>query len=488
MFYSRTTFSADGVTSSFVYPFPYIASGHLSVYLDGVLKVVDSDYTFNTSTHTVTFLSPPALGVDVLIKRTTPRGDSQREVVFQDPSDLRAETLNLAHAQTLYILQELLDDVLDEGLGVIPPSLPGFSGDNTFFGSDAFISNTTGTTNTAVGYRALRVNLSGSHNTGIGADTLLVNTSGIRNTALGSGAMRGMLSGRSNTAVGVESLYGATTAEDNVAAGYRALHLLTTGLANTAVGVEALYSSTSSSSNTAVGYRASKFNTTGKENTAVGQEALAANTTADASVGVGYRALYASNGTRNTGVGYQAMLSCTIGTENTAIGMNAMQALVEGSGQVALGVNALYSLTPTVADSTTNDHVGIGKSAGHFCTTSKRTTLVGGFCGYGLTTQDGNTMVGYKAGYVASGAKNTVVGTEANPATFSGCVVLGFGATANASNQLVLGASGADRLLTVTPTISGTAGSGVTALPALPQGYLKVRLNGVNVVIPYYYE
>ena len=56
---------------------------------------------------------------------------------------------------------------------------------NTAYGTNALISNTTGTDNSAFGANALQQNNSGSGNTATGWDALLFNTSGYNNTATG---------------------------------------------------------------------------------------------------------------------------------------------------------------------------------------------------------------------------------------------------------------------------------------------------------------
>jgi len=65
---------------------------------------------------------------------------------------------------------------------------------NTFFGNDAFQSNTTGGENTAIGESALFNNTTGGDNTAIGSGALSANTTGDNNTATGAFA-RAMLSG-----------------------------------------------------------------------------------------------------------------------------------------------------------------------------------------------------------------------------------------------------------------------------------------------------
>jgi hypothetical protein len=55
---------------------------------------------------------------------------------------------------------------------------------------EALYSNTTGTNNTAYGFRALRQSSTASNNTAIGRDALYSNTTGANNTAHGYRAFR----------------------------------------------------------------------------------------------------------------------------------------------------------------------------------------------------------------------------------------------------------------------------------------------------------
>jgi hypothetical protein len=60
--------------------------------------------------------------------------------------------------------------------------------------------------NTAVGYRALRDNLTGIHNAAVGRDALLSNQSGSFNVAVGSSALLANVSGNDNIAIGGDAL------------------------------------------------------------------------------------------------------------------------------------------------------------------------------------------------------------------------------------------------------------------------------------------
>ena len=114
---SRVTYTADGGTTEYSVPFPFLNLTSLEVRVGGFLKTIGTDYTVNQSTSKVVLSTPPASGLAVKLHRKTPRGTNERLVVFTDPSKLTAEVLNRADLQLLYIIQEALDDI-SEGVGV----------------------------------------------------------------------------------------------------------------------------------------------------------------------------------------------------------------------------------------------------------------------------------------------------------------------------------------------------------------------------------
>ncbi len=117
----------------------------------------------------------------------------------------------------------------------------------------------------------------------------------------------------------------------------------------------------------------------------------------------------------NTVYGKGAMLGATVtGTANTIIGVVAAAALSSGSNNVCIGWQAGFNITSG------GGNVLIGQNAA--------TTL---------TTNSNNIVIGKEA--IATGSTNTVIGVSASSATFTGCIVLGSGATATASNQCVFG-------------------------------------------------
>ena len=116
---------------------------------------------------------------------------------------------------------------------------------NTVLGKDALASALTGAFNTALGYKALNANTTGSvGNTAVGANALYLNT-GQKNTAVGEYALTALVSGNDNTAIGDYALK-TNLGSQNTAIGSGA-DVATASLANaTAIG----YGATVEASNT----------------------------------------------------------------------------------------------------------------------------------------------------------------------------------------------------------------------------------------------
>jgi trimeric autotransporter adhesin len=226
---------------------------------------------------------------------------------------------------------------------------------NTATGTDALLSNTTGSYNTADGYAALNGNTTGSHNTAVGfyalvanktgdsntanGDHTLFNNTAIRNTANGASALYSNTTGEYNTADGAYALYFNTTGHWNTANGGQALYSNTTGAYNTATGFQALQSATgdSAADNTATGALALQATTSGFYNTATGVSALYSNTTGYYNVASGVSALtYNLVGHDNTAEGFQALLNAK-GSNNIGIGSNAGANLTTGSNNIDIG-------------------------------------------------------------------------------------------------------------------------------------------------------
>ncbi len=105
-FLSRNTYTGDGSTTDYTVSFPYLETTHVKVYLDEVLKVITTDYTWVNST-TVRFVSAPALDVAISIQRDT--SSSTRLVDYVSGSSLNESDLDTDSLQAFYLSQEALD-------------------------------------------------------------------------------------------------------------------------------------------------------------------------------------------------------------------------------------------------------------------------------------------------------------------------------------------------------------------------------------------
>jgi hypothetical protein len=215
---------------------------------------------------------------------------------------------------------------------------------NTVVGMQSLLSNTTGVDNTAMGYHSLVDNTTGGNNVGYGFCTLVKNTIGSSNTALGNWTLF-LNTASYNTAVGDSALYANTSGTGNAAVGYQALAANTTGIQNTVVGMQSLLSNTTGVDNTAMGYHSLVDNTTGGNNVGYGFCTLVKNTIGSSNTALGNWTLFLNTASYNTAVGDSALYANTSGTGNAAVGYQALAANTTGMNNTALGYGALQSNT-----------------------------------------------------------------------------------------------------------------------------------------------
>jgi len=175
---------------------------------------------------------------------------------------------------------------------VTPPPDGGYPGGSTAEGDNALLSLTSGSYDTALGFRSLEKNTGGNFNTAVGALALFLNTTAIENTATGAGALLTNAApfvngGNGNTANGAFALLFNSTGSHNTAIGDRALLSSTSGNNNTAIGDGALSNNTTGESNSAIGGGALSNNTTGSSNIVLGSNAGSAVTTASHVIAIG---------------------------------------------------------------------------------------------------------------------------------------------------------------------------------------------------------
>ena len=245
---------------------------------------------------------------------------------------------------------------------------------NTFIGTSAGFTTTTGYDNIANGYQALFSNTTGHHNVASGFQSVYSNTTGNFNVANGYRTLYNNTTGSSNTAIGHGVLYFNTTGSYNVANGILAMYANTTGSFNTANGNEALYKNTTGYSNVAIGIKALHENTDRGNLVAIGDSALYYN-------GIG--AINSNQSSENTAVGSKTLFSNTTGYCNTANGYKALYLSTTGSFNTANGDYALYGNT------TGSLNTAVGYSSGP---TSNNLSNTGAF-GYNAKPTASNTIV-----------------------------------------------------------------------------------------------
>jgi hypothetical protein len=258
--------------------------------------------------------------------------------------------------------------------------VPQLNTSNTFTGNQTVNGNLSATGLVAGGAYNIGSNLfaSGSFTTGNAFLGFAGNTTttGNSNTATGYAALRANTTGNFNTANGSVALLNNTSGSYNTASGFETLSFNSTGTGNTAHGSLALSSNTTGINNAASGYQSLFSNTTGNYNMGSGYNALYSNTTGGFNVGTGPYALYSNTtGFYNTASGYVALYANTTGYYNTAIGFNALPNNGTGSGNIALGDQAAVNLTsgdnnihignPGLSSESNTIRIGSGGTGGH---------------------------------------------------------------------------------------------------------------------------
>ena len=281
-------------------------------------------------------------------------------------------------------------------------------------GSSHLTTTTSGTSNLVLG-----VNAGNS-----------ITSGGNYNTCIGDEAGTAITTGVENTLVGYQAGDAITDADYNVGLGWGALGANVLGSKSVAVGTGALDTQNPASAtdmhNTAVGHGAGTAITTGKYNTFVGSEAGDGVDDADYNVAVGYKALSANCGQLNVAVGADALEACT-GANNTAVGYRAGEAITSGSQNCFMG-----TYTADGGDDS-NYNTAIGYATMSNANFGDGNTALGWVAGFGIQG-DNNTVLGNEAGYeLTTGGNNLFIGKDAGRTGSPG------GVHNTASNRMVLG-------------------------------------------------
>ena len=125
--YSYSTFTGDGSTAAYTLSFDYMKRAHVSVHVNGAVKVDGTDYDW-TADKQITFKGGkiPASGEKILISRDTPESD--QIVLWQNGSYVVAEDLNESDLQWLYNIQELYDGISKVDGGTSGPAVKKITG------------------------------------------------------------------------------------------------------------------------------------------------------------------------------------------------------------------------------------------------------------------------------------------------------------------------------------------------------------------------
>jgi hypothetical protein len=184
----------------------------------------------------------------------------------------------------------------------------------------------------------------------------------------------------------------------------------------------------------------------------------------------------------NTAYGLNAGISFTSGNNNTLYGAySGSNELSTGVSNVFVGINSglnnngNYNImigNGAGQNATSNNNVFIGYSTG-YTSTGNNNVGIGYQSFFDLTSGTYNTGLGFYAGAgITTGEGNVIIGTqEAQPADLDNSVVIGRGAVATADNQFVVGSS--------------TYNAGAVATEAFTQALTwTVKINGVDYKIP----
>jgi hypothetical protein len=238
----------------------------------------------------------------------------------------------------------------------------------------------------------------GEGNVGLGEVVFYSLSSGSRNSAAGDQALFWHRSGNDNVAVGSIAMFTSETCLDVTAVGTAAVHLAVEGEGTTAIGRLAGFAAVRTQADTALGDSTLRFLTEGGENVAIGFRTAENLQRASATVVVG-----------------------TLG----ALECRALERCV------LFGFEALGYAGATMR----SDNVAVGDHAMTY-TQASRNVAVGSFAGIGVTSGEGNTMVG--AGVAVSFAQTAAV---------DNAVIIGQDAFSTGSNQVTVGNGDSDSVV-----------------------------------------
>ena len=356
-----------------------------------------------------------------VLKNIAAQGGTFSGSVAIGPSSPRATLTNTTISATNLIYGDGGTNITTTGPDPEHPDAGGiYKGKrNTIVGMSAGVAATTASFNTYLGYYAGGAVTSGDQNTLIGAQAGQALTTGYHNTCIGAGAGQAFTTGYYNTYVGTDAGLTDTTGTRNTLVGTSAR--AGTGSDNTIIGADAGGINNTATGNTLIGKLAGNANTSGANNVFVGLSAGTKNTEGDNNTFIGASSgANTTTGDGNTYVGKGTGAGGTTGYWNSMLGTGSGALVTQGYKMAAFGYEALAAATTGYGDT------AIGFRA-LLASTGNENTALGQLAGSTATTGSNNIFIGANSG-VSAGSE-----TAAN------CVVIGYGATATGSNQVVLG-------------------------------------------------
>lgn len=329
---------------------------------------------------------------------------------------------------------------------------------NSFFGRSAGLSNTTGNGNSFIGTSAGSQNTTGFGNTFLGTTAGLTNTSGFSNTLVGTQADVGANNLSFAAAIGADSVVSTSnTIVLGRANGLDRVEIPGTGKANifTAAteyqinNIRVIGVGGESSGNLTslfVGFNAGALNTNaGIFNTFVGRQSGFSNTEGESNSFFGYNAgLQNSTASNNSFFGYGSGGANTIGLDNSFFGSRA------GAANTTAEKNSFFGAEAGLQNTTGSFNSFFGYVAGRANTTGTFNTFIGYTSGIRNTTGGMNAYLGHFSGSTPrNSTRVTLLGafTDAFD-NLDYATAIGANAVVTTSNTIVLGRpNGADKVV-----------------------------------------
>jgi hypothetical protein len=110
MAYSSISYKGDGVLMQFPLPFEYILPIEIFVSVNGLTKILNTDYVLEVGIVRFITTPPPSASTVKIMRRTNL---ATQKVQWKEPSIMTAADLNLNTKQLFFIEQELYDMIVD---------------------------------------------------------------------------------------------------------------------------------------------------------------------------------------------------------------------------------------------------------------------------------------------------------------------------------------------------------------------------------------